>query len=147
MALIVTLLGLLLIMTIAPETQTGRFLRRALVELPAIGLTHISRGHVVVAVALVVVLAGAFWLIDEELALVLSLMAPEALAWIAMFDIATLVDAIIGVTLVATGIRFRQIGTALRSLRPRARTTRARRPQRPTPSNDDEGGAGYVRAA
>ncbi|MES2987086.1 MAG: hypothetical protein V4808_04195 [Pseudomonadota bacterium] len=131
-------------MVFAPETPAGRFLHRALVELPGKALAHISRGDVVVSVALVAALAGVFWLIDEELALVLSMMAPEALVYLTMFEIGTLVDAIAGIALVTTTVRFQQLGAILRSMRPRARATRARRAQRLTPANDDEEGAAYL---
>jgi hypothetical protein len=147
MALIATLLGLLLMMTLAAGTPIGRFLHRALVELPASGLARISRGHVAVAVALLVALAGICWLIDEELALVMSLMAPEALAYLSMFEIGMLADAVVTAMLIATGIRFPRIAAFLRGIRPRARAPRARRPERPAPSNDDEDGEEYARAA
>lgn len=141
MALIVTLLGLLLMMTLAPETPAGRFLHHALVELPAKGLALISRGDLLVTLAVLAVLAGAFWLIDEELALVMTLMAPEALAYLSMFEIGMLADAVMTAMLIATSVRFPRIAAFLRGIRPRARATRARRPQRPIPSNDDEDGA------
>jgi len=141
MALIVTFLGLLAAMVFAAETPAGRFLHRALVELPARGLAHVSRGSILVAVGIVATLAAVFWLIDEELALVMTLMAPEALAYIAMFEIGTLVETLLAVTFVATTVRFRQTVTLLRGRKPRARTPRTRREQRPAPSNDDEEGA------
>lgn len=147
MALIVTFLGLFAAMVFTPETPAGRFLHRALVALPAKHLAAISRGKAIVAVSVVAAIAGAFWLIDEELALVMMLMAPEALAYIAMFEIGTLVDVFLTVTVVATTVRFQQVIALLRGLRPRARNTRARRPERLTPSNDDEDGAGYALAA
>ncbi|RYY24411.1 MAG: hypothetical protein EOP62_17015 [Sphingomonadales bacterium] len=147
MALIVTFLGLFAVVAFAPDTPAARFLHRALIALPARALAHISRGHLSIAVALVAGLASVFWLIDEELALVMTMMAPEALAYLAMFEIGTLVDAIVTTMLVATSVRFPRIAAILSRLRPRARTSRARRPQRPLSSNNDDGASHFAIAA
>ncbi|RYY47697.1 MAG: hypothetical protein EOP59_00630 [Sphingomonadales bacterium] len=146
MALIVTFLGLLAAMVFAADTPAGRFLHRALVALPARGLARISGGSVLAAVGVVATLAAVFWLIDEELAVVMTLMAPEALAYIAMFEIGTLIETLLAVTFISTTARFRQVVAMLRGLKPRARTPRTRRKQRPAPSNDDEEGAGRLAA-
>ncbi|MBX3566078.1 MAG: hypothetical protein KF730_16075 [Sphingomonas sp.] len=135
-------LGLWALLVFAPDAPFTHLLRHAMVELPIRGLAKVGRGHVIT----VALIAAAIALLDKELVLAIS-MSPEAIAWLATIEVGTLVDAVIGIILVATSVRFPRVSTFLRSLRPRARTTRARRPQRPTPSNDDEGGAGYLRAA
>jgi len=144
--LAIALLGMWLFMVLAPDAPISRFLRHALVVLPARGLSRIPRGSLV-AVGLVAIVATTLWMIDEELLGVFAMGAPEALAYLSMIEIGTLVDAVIAVTFIATTTRFPRLTAILRNMRPRARATRARRPQRPTPSNDDDGRPGYVVAA
>lgn len=140
MALIVTLLGLGLMMVLAPETAVGRLLHRALIALPAVGLARITRGHVAFTVLLVALAAAAIAFLDEELVLVLSLMAPEALAWFAMFEIGTLIETVAAVTLTVATLRFQQFGALVRrSFRPAPRAPRRPRPARPAAANDDDG--------
>ncbi|RYE01008.1 MAG: hypothetical protein EOP61_12460 [Sphingomonadales bacterium] len=146
MELVIAFLGLWAFLALAPDAPICRTLHRPLVELPAKFLGAVTRGHVAAAAGLVALVAAAFWLLDHELLLVMSMMAPEAMAYLAMFEIGTLADAILGVTLVATTARFPRIGAVLGRIR-QPRTTRARRPMRPTPSNDDEDGAAYACAA
>ena len=139
MALILTLLGLCLAMVLAPETPAARFLHRALIALPARGLARISRGHIVYSLVLVALAAAALAFLDEELLVVLSLMAPEALAWFAMFEIGTLIETFVLVTAAATTLRLHQFtALARRIARPAARAPRRRRAADPVAANDDE---------
>lgn len=139
MELVVAFLGLWALLALAPDAPICRTLHHALVVLPARAIGLITRGHVAGATGLVAIAALAFWLVDHELLFVMSLMAPEALAYLAMFEISTLVEVIVTTSIVAGSTRFPRVTSALRLIRARSRATRTRRPQRPTPSNDDEG--------
>jgi hypothetical protein len=127
------LAGAWAMMTLAPSTPIGRSLHAALVEAPARRLAAVRRATVI-AMLLTIALTTAAWAIDYELLQLAAMAAPEAAIWLSMVEVGTLVE--VGAAAFAARTVFRT--DALRAILPRPRGTRARRPARSLPANDDE---------
>lgn len=144
-----TIVALVLIwgaVALAGDTPTGRTLRRAFVEWPAVRLSRITRGHV----ALAVVLFGGTGLIvavlGHEAARFLAMGLPELASWMTMFEVTAYLDAAIAVVTAVSATRIAGLKSWLRTL-PSIRRPRDRAPRCPRtaqairkPANDDEPG-------
>ena len=104
-----------------PETPVGKLLRRLLIELPARKLDRITPTHLAAAFVTVVVIAGVIAYAKTEGMFVVAQGLPEGFVWFTMFDVATYIDMIALVALVAATVRFRAAYDALRSSAGRAR--------------------------
>jgi hypothetical protein len=100
-----------------PETPLGRVVRRVLID----PLTRMSPASMMAGFAVVVVVAGLIAYARAEGLMVVGGGLPDALAWFTMFDIATYIDVIALVALVAASVRLRAAYAALRSCAVRAR--------------------------
>ena len=135
-----------------PHSATGRVLHHLLIDLPAEILAKVTPGGVV---STSLMLLGAVFVLNlarGEGAFLVAQGLPEAFAWFLTFDVATYVDAIAIVWLIAATVRVRaalaslraRLGCPLRTTlirrhAPRARARRARATPPPA-ANDDEPG-------
>jgi len=147
MTIMAILFALWSVTLIAPDTPTGRFLHRLLVEAPAARLSRITRGHVLLAMAMALAVGIAMWLMGGDGLGMLAMAAPEIGAWIAMFEVTTWIDVVAAIALASSATRVRMVAAQMRAMlsrwrvRPGTRSGRARRkrrPVRPAPSNDDD---------
>lgn len=143
--MMVALLGLWLTMLVAGDTAIGRSLRRWTVEKPAARFLRISRTHIVLVLLLVAAGVGAWWLLGHDGLGLYGMSMPELTGLLASVEVSAFIDAAITVTLVATSVRWRAAIGVVRGARSRA--VRARRADRPAPSNDDADPAGLALAA
>jgi hypothetical protein len=152
--LALTLFAVFLVIWTAPDTLIGKALRRALVEWPAARLSRLTARRMLGLVTLAAGLAVAFWLLDRELLLVASMAMPEAVGWLATFEISTLVDALAAIALASAHLRLRgaagRVRAALGALRARLgarnRDRRARRTEVRKADNDDADGPAFAYA-
>lgn len=141
--MIVTMLALWVTLLVSGDTPIGRMLRFCMIEAPARRLNLVTRGQVIVALALAAVGGGLAWLLGGEGLRLIGMAAPEVAMWLTAFEVSVWVDALAAVALAASTMRFGAARAWLAAWRPQARRApRARRPRRPTaPANDDEDGA------
>lgn len=131
-----------LILWLAPDTSLGRFLHRWMLDRPIARAARVTRGQVICTVLLLTVAGGAVWLLQQEAGPLLGLATPEIGYLFASFEVSTWLDAVTGMVLMATGVRWRNpnIGQLFnRGPRPRSRrapTTAI--PSKSAPANDDE---------
>lgn len=90
-----------------PNTPVGTYLRGVLIEAPARLLSKITWAKSIVSVLLPAFFLGALLLgFNMHDGVVVFMMLPEVLVWLAAFDIATLLELSIFVIFAATSIRF-----------------------------------------
>jgi hypothetical protein len=145
-----------LIIWTAPDTFVGKALRRGLVEWPAEKLSRLSRGQVIIGLALGLLLWATFVVLEREALIIISQALPDTLAFFAMFDVSAMVDVLVAAALISTQARLRAamlrvraaLGGAARRLASRARRPRRRHAKGPRkPANDDDGPAWQVALA
>lgn len=144
------------IMTIAKATPIGRFVRRAMVEIPAQAMNGLDRVHVAIAtvVLLLVVLHAVAG--DNDPVRLIGFIAPEIAIWLTGFEIGILLDAAAGAAAAYAAMRRIMIrrnplgNPRTLSKRPQSAAGRARSHRRRTPAspaNDDEDGGVVVALA
>ncbi|HEX8470822.1 MAG TPA: hypothetical protein VF633_06895 [Brevundimonas sp.] len=153
------LVGILATVIVFPETPIARTLHRHLVERVAQGMNRVRLAHIVFGAALTAIGMVFIVVFEGEGLRVFGMMAPEAVSWFAMFDVALFLDVFaMTLALAATtrlkaardqiiaGIRLvpGHIRSALSSGRRRARRDKSTT-VRPKRSDDpDPFGAGYA---
>jgi hypothetical protein len=145
--MIVALLWLWLGMLVAGDTPAGRLMRRWGVEKPAARLSRISRTQVALVVLLIAIGLSAWMAMGHDGLSLYGMAMPELTGMLASIEMTSFIDAAIAVTLVATSVRWDAVRAAVAQRLGRARSVRTRRPERRTPSNDDEGPAELELAA
>ena len=147
MLVTITLLTLWLTMLIAPDTPVGRYLHRILVVAPAERLGRITRGQILLAIALFAVAGIAMWLTEGDGLRLLSMAAPDISMWITTFEVTTYIDVAAAALIAASTVRFSAMGSRLRAVLPgktrrqsrrASRARRVRRPVRPSADNDED---------
>ncbi len=149
--LLATLLGLWAVLFAAPETPVGRLLHRLMVAAPAAFCSCITRGHILLAVAIVVVVASTAWWLEADGLAMLGMATPEITGWIVMFDIATYLDVITAIAFAASMVKFRTARSYIASVivgrsrpaKPRAARAPRRQRLRPPAANDDADGPAW----
>ena len=142
--LAIVLFTAFLVIRSAPDSLLGRALRRGLVDWPAAKLSRLTRGQVVCWFGFGLMLWAAIAVLGGDAVRLLSMAMPETVAWLAMFDLSILADALVAAALIATQTRLSSIAVRLRaalsrrSARPRARAPRRRRTAAPKPDNDED---------
>lgn len=152
--LALTLFAVFLIIWTAPDTMVGKALRRTLIEWPAARLSQATARRMLGLVTLAAALAVAFWLLDRELLMVASMAMPEAIGWLATFEVSTLVDTLAALVLASAHLRLRgaagRVRAALVALRARLgarnRDRRTARPKVRKADNDDADGPAFAYA-
>lgn len=145
MLLISSLFAILLVIWGAPDTFVGRALKRALVDWPAHKLSRMTRRRLLKWVAIAAAIGAALMVLDAELLRVMSMAAPDTLAWFATFEISSLVDLFAMLAMVVANSRLRSAGHAIkaafnavrRRLGIRNRDPRPRRSEVRKADNDD----------
>ncbi len=107
MTVIVTLLGLWALLIAGRGTPIGRMLERGLVETPARQIGRISRGHVLLALALAGTIGLVFLILDYEGIRLMSMAAPEIASFLTAFEISTWLDAAATAIVAASALRWR----------------------------------------
>jgi len=127
--MLVILLGVIFaIVGFCPESDIGKLLRRALVEMPARKFARLTKRRVVLGAALLVFLVGAVALarLVEDGAMFIQFV-PEGFAWMAAFDVASYLELMAAVWLVAGALSLRAVERAMRATAARARQWAANR--------------------
>lgn len=128
--------------------------REQLVEGATQAIASINRGHILVTVVLLSVIAASIWLGGNDAARMLLMSAPDVATMLSAFEVSSFVDAVVAVTMVAASLRLSMFARMLRIRRRRPslttvhrHTRAARRQTLRRPANDDEDGASHIRAA
>lgn len=146
MTILIGFCAVWLVMRIAPDTPAGQLLHRLFVEMPADRLSRITRGQILLC-ALLATFGGALvWLMEGDGLRLLSMAAPEIGPWIVTFEVTTWLDVAVALAMASSAMRFRAIRHQIRAAVSRwngrragtRRARRTRRPERPSPANDDE---------
>lgn len=134
-----------------PNTPVGTYLRGILIEAPARLLSKVTWAKSIVSVLLTAFFLGALFLgFNMHEGVVVFMMLPEVLVWMAAFDIATLLELSIVVIFAATSVRFDVFArfvfvkaakvfasrTVSSTMSPRKKRAKRRRPDRGV-SDDD----------
>lgn len=133
-----------------PDSPPALALRRTFVMPLAKWLNRFHRGHGLLLIVALAILALVAFFLDQEAMHILAMAAPEYMAWASTFEAAIWVDALATALLVTSGLRAKAGLAVLRSVVPRTflvrsrgeghrRTVRPRR-VRPDAANDDDGG-------
>lgn len=127
----------------AGRTPVGRMMRIILVERPAVWLSRLTRGQVLLMGASLLLAVLLFWILEEEGLRMVGMYAPELMGMLASVELTSAIDVLaVAVASMATG----RMRAALHWMRARlpARSGRAARPRRrPTQrvANDEDGPA------
>ncbi|GGN44256.1 hypothetical protein GCM10011349_09140 [Novosphingobium indicum] len=133
-----------------PASPPALAVRRTFVMPLARWLNAFHRGHGLLLLAALAILALAVFFLDQEAMHILAMAAPEYMTWASTFEAAIWVDALVTTLLVTSGLRAKAGLAVLRSATCRTfrirlrdkghrRTVRPRR-VRPDAANDDDGG-------
>lgn len=131
-----TLAAMWLVAGLAPETRIGQAAFRLTVERPAHWLAEVTTGHVLVTTLLLVGVGLVAWAGGTDGVRMLAMAAPDAMAWLAMVDAASLAEAmVLAVTAAIAGwpvLRRRRV-----TPRVAKRRRRTPRPLRQADNDDD----------
>lgn len=105
---------MLMVLYAAPDAPGVRPLHRLVVVASARWLSRLSPAKILFAVGLGLVAWILIGLFAGEGVKLFSMMAPDTIIWFAMFDVATIVDAVLFGLVVSTSVR---LGTAVRRVR------------------------------
>ena len=150
---LLTMLAAWLAMIVAPRTAIGRWLRQAMVIVPARALSRVHRGVVLLALATLTAVAVLIWLGGADAVAMLGFGSPEMVGVLAAFDLATYVDVAFAVVVAASALRVRGVLGYVRERLPRravgrqSRRAHRRRVERRKPANNDDGEGGARIAA
>jgi hypothetical protein len=142
-----------LVIRTASDCFLGKALRRWLVEWPAARLSRLTRGQLVCWLGFGLGLWAAIAILGGDAVRIMTMAMPETVAWLAMFDMSILADALVAAALIATQTRLGGVAARLRaafsrrSPGPRARARRRRRTATPKPDNDEEPAPAFALAA
>ena len=148
MLIIILAFAAVSIIKLAPQTAAGRTLFHVLVEWPARQLSRITRGHLILAALIAVLIFAAIAIAKTEGGFLVAQGLPEGMGILVSLDVASYVDAIAVALLFAASVRLKAVKamvmTTVARVRRRVvgRTGRSRRIRRPRPglppANDDE---------
>ena len=147
-----------------PNTQAGRWLKDLLIDLPARQLAKLTLPRIVCGVIVIAAMASLIAFAKNDGLFVVAQSVPDAIVWFTAFDVATYVDVIGLLLLMAAAVRVRAVlrvsrAVAARSWRwlmhrakqlqfSRLRVTeRGRRTHKTTPPPSDEDEQGWCAPA
>lgn len=133
------LLLLWLALLVSGDTRAGRMLRHALVVGPARWLSRWTRGELLLLLLGALFAATVLWVMEEEGGVLLAMIGPELIGWMAMFDIGALLDAALVTVTMASVLRLRDFRQAILRRLPRPRAPRSRRAVRPRSIDPEDG--------
>ena len=138
--MLVFLLTVWATMVAARGTPIGDAMHRVLVAAPARWLSRITRGHVLLAGAVLMFAITVIWVMQADGIAVLGMASPDLFVMLSMVDASVLIDTALVAIAAASVLRMQTVrhwlGYRLAPRRPRTRAMRVRR-ERP-PANDDE---------
>ncbi len=150
------LLGILAVLIVFPETAMARALFRWLVQPLAEKLNRVRPGHLVFAAVLIALATALIVFFEWEGVRLVGMAAPEVVSWLAMFDVAAVLDLAAVAIAMAAATRFRavrdralamagQMVTVARTVltRGRQRAFKAR-PTAPKPPRSDDPDPAWV---
>jgi hypothetical protein len=158
--LIVLLFAAIAVALRFPDTPGGKLVKHLLVDAPARLAAQLTFGRIVVFLFVALIIGALFALAKTDGLMMAGQAAPEGLAWLATFDVATWADTVALVMLIGAVGRLRgswafaanavrrlcegaitQVATGLKGLRVAAntRSRRRRRPGSPPPETDRDG--------
>lgn len=105
MLVALVLAALLLLLYAAPEVGGVRLLHRLLVVGPARFLSRLSPAKILFVLALCLAAWILIGLFAGEGVKLFTMMAPDTILWFAMFDVATMVDALLFGLIVSSSVR------------------------------------------
>lgn len=147
-----------------PKTSLGKLLHGVLIAAPARALSRLTPATAIFGVLAIIGITAFIQFARTDGLMILAQGIPEGIAWFVTFDVATYVDVIALVWLVAATVRLRMVWRALRASgaklrqgllraasagaahgRPVAASRQQRNHRTATPfsSNDDEDGRGW----
>ncbi|NIJ07899.1 hypothetical protein FHS31_001509 [Sphingomonas vulcanisoli] len=139
-------LALWVTLVIAPDTPTGRFLHRVMIDVPAKFFNRATRGHVLLVIIMLGLAAALAWFGGADGLRFFGMTVPDVAAWSAMFEISAYLDAIAAIVAASSALRVGavrvRLGAASRPKSRRARGTSrprdSRRQSHNVPANDDD---------
>ena len=145
--LILTGVAALLLVTclVRPDLPLSRGMVRETLGILAAARAKAGLGKAVVAISLALLVYAAFWALQGDAPMLLAMILPELATWLTTFEIATLAEALVGISAGFAAMRAAGAGNYLKG-RIRARRTRRSRIAAHKPANDDEPG-GWALAA
>ena len=107
-----------------------------------------SLGRVLIAISFTLLLFAAFWALQGDAPVALAMALPEVAAWFSTFEIATVVEALVGLGTAWLALRASGTGNILRG-KANARRRRSQRGTADAPrgANDDDRPARWAIAA
>ena len=114
--MLASILGAVLaVAVLLPDTPLGKMIRELLIDGPARKLKTFRRPHWVAVAAAIAMMAAFVVYAKTEGMMIFAGGLPEAICWFAFFDIATYIDVIALLALLAATVRFRAAYLALQS--------------------------------
>ena len=98
-----------------PETPVGRLLRRLSIKAPARALARLTPATAIFAFMVILAIAAVVQFAKTDGLIMIAQAIPDGIAWFVTFDVATYIDVIALVWLVAATVRIRAVYQALRS--------------------------------
>lgn len=141
---------------VAGGTPIGRSLYRVMVEVPAAAASRLTRGHVAMAIVILILVVLHVSAGDDDPVRMVSLFAPDLAMWLTGFEISVVIEAAASFAAAWAALRRVNVSSVLATLalrfakHPKSRADRARRSRRrhrASPANDDEDGAGFALAS
>lgn len=90
-----------------PETPGGKLVKHLLIDAPARLAARITFGRIIVLLFVALIVAGLFALAKTDGLMMAGQAAPEGLAWLATFDVATWADTVALVMLIGAAGKLR----------------------------------------
>lgn len=137
----ITGLAVLLLVTASlwPTLPISQVVIRA--TLSSLGWMRVKAtlSRALIAVSFALLLYAAFWALQGDAPVALAMALPEVAAWFSTFEIATLVDVLVGLGTACMALRASGMNSSIKA---RTRARRQRRVQQTEPkiANDDEPG-------
>lgn len=155
MTVTVVLLALWATLAIARETPIGWFLHRAMVELPAAALNRVTRGQIILTVAVIGLACLHVYYEQADGVRLLSMAVPDIAAWLVTFEISAYLE-VVAALVASMAMRLQSLRAHVMAIlapitrrwiggdaRPRCSRHRGHS----APANDDEDGAGLALAS
>lgn len=95
-------------------SEFGRILQEIAINRPAIFLARLGRGHLILALLLLISGMVLFYLLEMEFLRIAPWLLPDLVLWISTFEVATWLDALAIIFLMRSTIRFRDIRVSLK---------------------------------
>ena len=131
-----------------PELPISKMVIRAGITAADWLRVKATLSRAIIAVSFALLLYAAIWALQGDAPVALAMALPEVAAWFSTFEIATLVDVLVGLGSAWLALRTSGAGRALRSkASARRRRSQRRKATARREANDDDGPARWLAAA